>query len=170
MNKRVDGGSAIVEFAIVMPLILFILFATIEFGLIIFDWQLITNGSREGARYGTLYQSTRPTAQAIADRVERATAQLVSFGADTTPTVAVARRAFDSDTDTWEASWTDVTGTNAGCVNFRDQLRVTVSFDYEFLVLGALWRALHLFGRESDDGFVSPERQGIGARAVMLCE
>ena len=49
MFKNQRGGAA-VEFAIVLPLLALILFGTIDFALLFYNKQVITNASREGAR------------------------------------------------------------------------------------------------------------------------
>jgi len=47
-----EKGAAVVEFAIVLPLLVLILCGMIEFGLLFYNKQVITNASREGARTG----------------------------------------------------------------------------------------------------------------------
>jgi hypothetical protein len=47
-------GAAAVEFAIVLPLLLTILFGTIEWGYYFFTREIVINSAREGARVGTL--------------------------------------------------------------------------------------------------------------------
>ena len=47
-NQR---GAAAVEFAIVLPLLALILFGTIDFALLFYNKQVLTNASREGARF-----------------------------------------------------------------------------------------------------------------------
>jgi len=49
MLKNQRGGAA-VEFAIVVPLLALILFGTIDFALLFYNKQVLTNASREGAR------------------------------------------------------------------------------------------------------------------------
>ena len=49
MLKNQRGGAA-VEFAIVLPLLAIILLGTIDFALLFYNKQIITNASREGAR------------------------------------------------------------------------------------------------------------------------
>jgi Flp pilus assembly protein TadG len=51
MNR---GGVAAVEFALVAPLLFLLVFGMIEFGRMIMVQQIITNGSREGARLAVL--------------------------------------------------------------------------------------------------------------------
>jgi len=45
-------GAAVVEFAIVAPLFLLLVFGIIEFGRMVMVQQVITNAAREGARQG----------------------------------------------------------------------------------------------------------------------
>ena len=45
-------GATLVEFAIILPLLLLLIFSIIEFGLFLFNRHVITNASREGARAG----------------------------------------------------------------------------------------------------------------------
>jgi Flp pilus assembly protein TadG len=119
MSKTIKcrKGAAAVEFAIIAPLLFTIIFGIIEFGLLFFDKQVITNASREGARYGILWSPTRPTDVEITARVLTYTANhLVTFGAPTTPTVAISR------TGVWP-------GTSG------DALSVTVTYPYNFLLL-----------------------------------
>ena len=48
-NKR---GQALVELALVLPLLILLLFGTMEFGRIFHSYLVLTNASREGARAG----------------------------------------------------------------------------------------------------------------------
>ncbi len=49
-----EGGAALIEFAIVLPLMLLILFGMIDFGLFFQRYQVVTNAAREGARIAVL--------------------------------------------------------------------------------------------------------------------
>lgn len=49
-----EKGQSLVEFALVIPLLLLIVMAIIEFGLMFNAYITITNASREGARGGAL--------------------------------------------------------------------------------------------------------------------
>ena len=56
MNILNNKGAAAIEFAIVLPVLLTILFGIVEFGLIMYNKAMITNASREGARQAALYR------------------------------------------------------------------------------------------------------------------
>ena len=47
-----NRGAAAVELAICLPILTLLLFGSIEFGLLFYNQQVITNASREGARAG----------------------------------------------------------------------------------------------------------------------
>ena len=57
-RKRNRRGAAAVEFAIVAPMFFLMLFGMIEFGRMLMVQQLLTNATREGARYAVLEGST----------------------------------------------------------------------------------------------------------------
>ena len=52
-------GASLVEFALVLPLLMLILWGIIEFGLLLYNKQVITNASREGARAGIVAANPR---------------------------------------------------------------------------------------------------------------
>ncbi|MEE9495904.1 MAG: TadE/TadG family type IV pilus assembly protein, partial [Desulfobacterales bacterium] len=52
-NQR---GTAAIEFAIVLPLLMVLIFGIIEFGLVFYDKAMVTNASREAARAGIVYR------------------------------------------------------------------------------------------------------------------
>ena len=53
LNQKIgQKGVAGVEFAIVLPFLVLLIFGSIEFGLMLYNKQVITNASREGARAG----------------------------------------------------------------------------------------------------------------------
>ncbi|OPY55955.1 MAG: TadE-like protein [Pelotomaculum sp. PtaU1.Bin035] len=50
-------GQALVELALALPLLIFIIMGTMEFGRIFHSYLLITNASREGARAGIISET-----------------------------------------------------------------------------------------------------------------
>ncbi len=102
------------EFALILPLLLLILFAVIEFSSAMYDKAVITNASREGARRGIVMQPPpRVTPGEITATVTTYCASnLISFGAAPITTTV-----------------------SAACVNPGDLLTVAVSYPYNFLVL-----------------------------------
>lgn len=54
MNNKYQRGAQILEFALVLPLLLIILLMIVDFGFLVYNKAVITNASREAARYGTV--------------------------------------------------------------------------------------------------------------------
>lgn len=52
-RKKEERGAALVEFAIVAPLLFLLLFGVVEFGRAVVTFTGVTTAAREGARYGT---------------------------------------------------------------------------------------------------------------------
>ena len=127
-NLGNNKGAAAVEFALVLIPLLIIVFGIIEFGLLMYNQQIITNASREGARAGIV----APTPRLLADSggvcgtityppesikcvVDNyAKAYMITFGATNDPV-------------------TVVTGYASNAL-FGQNLQVTVSYNYGFLV------------------------------------
>jgi Flp pilus assembly protein TadG len=65
MRRLNERGAVAAEFALLLPVFMILLFGTIEFGMIMYSRELITNASREGARAGIIQVSPKPTAGTI---------------------------------------------------------------------------------------------------------
>ena len=50
-----EGGQSLVEFALVLPIFLLVLFAIIDFGMAFHAWIVVTNSAREGGRLGSVH-------------------------------------------------------------------------------------------------------------------
>lgn len=62
-------GVALVELALVAPILVIVLFGIVEFGFIMYSKGVITNASREGARLGVVLSSPRKTQAEIEAKV-----------------------------------------------------------------------------------------------------
>jgi len=90
MKKKIiikdQKGAAIVEFAIVLPLLILLFVGVCEFGLLWYNSQIIINASREGARAGIAraadaHDPPQPSLPLIADIVnDYCDGRLVTFG------------------------------------------------------------------------------------------
>src|SRR5689334_7338010 len=60
-HMREDSGQALVEFALVIPLLLLVLFAIIHFGKAFNYWNDATHLTAEGARYAEVNRLPNPT-------------------------------------------------------------------------------------------------------------
>lgn len=61
MQKQNERGAAAAEFALLLPVLLTILFGIMEFGMIMYGREVVTNASREAARAGIIQVSPKPT-------------------------------------------------------------------------------------------------------------
>lgn len=55
---RSERGAALVEFALVVPLLMMMMCATIDFGLAVYTLNNLTAAAREGGRYGAVLDKT----------------------------------------------------------------------------------------------------------------
>jgi Flp pilus assembly protein TadG len=124
IGKR-DSGQTLVEFALVLPLLVIVLFGMVEFSLVMYNQAMITNAAREGARFAGLFRSNgtsgdfEPYTSAEIQSVVAGylNNHLVTFSGPPNPPPAVVVPAIISDTD-------------------RGAVRtVTVTYPYSFLVL-----------------------------------
>ena len=58
--SRRDAGQSMVEFALILPLLVMVLFGIIELGILLNTYIGLTNSAREAARAGAIYQVTTP--------------------------------------------------------------------------------------------------------------
>jgi len=73
MSGRTDArarAAAVVEFAVILPLLLTILFGIIEYGWVFMVRQTLQTAAREGCRVAVLQTSVEPYANVL-DRVEQ---------------------------------------------------------------------------------------------------
>ena len=124
-----EQGASLVEFALVAPLLLIITFGVIEFGVMLYNQQVITNAARKGARRGIVQQApSRIDGEEIADTVsDYADDHVISFLSTAGPPEVTTSVTCD-------------VGTCAGniCNKFGDNLAVTVSYTFHYLVIGNL--------------------------------
>lgn len=52
--RRTEKGQALVEMALVLPILIIIVFGIVEFGRIMNTYLIVTNAAREGARHGVV--------------------------------------------------------------------------------------------------------------------
>jgi len=95
-NQR---GAAVVEFALILPILLLLLVGTIDASLALYDKAVITNASREGARAGIVARSPPLTDAQIQGVVERyLQGALVSLGSTSAlPAVQIQKGTWNGD-------------------------------------------------------------------------
>ena len=61
MEAKRRRGAVAIETALMFPLLVLLIFGMIEFGLLLYNRQVLTNASREGARFGIVQDTPRRT-------------------------------------------------------------------------------------------------------------
>lgn len=112
---RNQKGAALVEFAIVLPLLLVLVFGMIEFSIMFYDKAVITNAGREGARAGIVYDFPARISTGDIETIvgNYCSGRLITFGSTNQETTTVS----------------------GPCTNAGDTITVTVTYPYDFLVL-----------------------------------
>ncbi len=109
MKIMSESGVAAIEFALVSPILIFLLFAIIEFSIVLYDKAIITNASREAARSATVFNGDPSDAAVNAVVDSYLSNHLISLGSNNTHSVVVSQTGGD--------------------------LTVSVNYTYDFLVL-----------------------------------
>jgi len=115
-RKRLNQkGAAAVEFALVLPVLLILVFGIVEFSVALYDKAVITNASREGARAGIVFRVPPMTDGEILDTISTyCQNRLLTFGTPTQVTTTIVRE---------------------GAGASGDDLTVQVQYQYGFLVI-----------------------------------
>lgn len=66
-NMTDERGQAMLEMALVLPLLLLILLGIVDFGRVLLIQQTVTEAARDAARYASIGDTDAEVAQAIAD-------------------------------------------------------------------------------------------------------
>ncbi len=150
MRRSNERGVSAVEFALLLPLFLIILFGIIEFSFMLYDKQLISNASRSGARTGILATTPRPGLSDIQTAVysslqdSNGKCLLITFASGSSGSCA------NNVTVDVGSLCTDSNVPSTG-------LQVTVTYPYTFLMLG----------KASFGGIANPV---LTASTTMRCE
>ena len=115
-------GAAVVEFALILPILLILLVGTIDASLALYDKAVITNASREGARAGIVARSPSLTDAQIQQIVQNyLQGALVSLGSTSAlPAVQIQKGIWNGD----------------------PTLQVTVRYTFQGVGLGSLFDSL----------------------------
>ena len=63
-----DKGQTLVEFVLLLPIIILLVFGLFDFGRIVYYKSVLTNAAREGARYGSTDPSSTSSIEAAVER------------------------------------------------------------------------------------------------------
>ena len=111
-KKNPERGAVIVEFAILLPFLFSILVGTVEFGLLFYNKQVLTNASREGARAGISHITENEIKTIV---VNYSNGRLITFGA--------GQNVVDGDVTV-----------DGALGSYPDNLDVSIAYKYTFLV------------------------------------
>jgi Flp pilus assembly protein TadG len=110
IQKLNERGVVAAEFALLLPVLLLILFGIIEFGMMMYGREVVTNAAREGARAGIVQGPPKRTASEITTIADNYLTGTGINPADVT-----------------------FTATGAGLLN-PNTLTVTATYNYNFLI------------------------------------
>lgn len=121
-RSNTQRGAAVVEFALILPILLGLLIGGIDLSLALYDKAVITNASREGARAGIVARNPQLSDAQIRQVVNQyAQSALVNLGANpASPTVVIQKGSLSGD----------------------PTLQVTVSYTFQGIGLGSLFQSL----------------------------
>ena len=68
--RKGEDGQALLEFALVLPIFLLVLFAIVDFGMAFHAWITVTNSAREGARIGAVHAPSAAIEQRVRDTAD----------------------------------------------------------------------------------------------------
>lgn len=63
--RQSDAGQSLVEFTLILPLLLILLFAIVDFGRAFYTWNSLSNAAREGARVAAVQGSNAQINSAV---------------------------------------------------------------------------------------------------------
>jgi Flp pilus assembly protein TadG len=157
MLRHNHKGAALLEFAIILPFLLVLVFGMIEFGLIVYNKQVITNASREGARWAIGQPSTGPlrTTASVNIVVQDywTKNRLISFGSGHPVTTIIDKAG----------GILPATGQNVCAIATppNKDIQVQVTYQYEFLVFDSI---VQLVGGSQNNTI------SISGSTIMRCE
>ena len=146
-NKESQRGSVVIEFALVLPLLLILFAGITEFGIAYYNKQVITNASREGARFGIYVWTETGEVESIVrnyifpkDENGDEKFRLIAFGSYSDPVVNSEHLV----------------------KNGSEYLRVKVDFEYDYLIFSVI---INTFNNIFNAGFGSTIE--IGSSTTM---
>jgi Flp pilus assembly protein TadG len=130
-NLRRQEGQAMVEFVIVAPIVLLLVFGLVQFGILFNNYVALTDAVRNGARQAAVSRSLQDPVTTTVNRVTRAAGHLK------TGDLQVTVDPFDpaTGTPTW-AQGGDVT--------------VTAKYPYSINLLGIVVKSGHLTSQTTE--------------------
>jgi Flp pilus assembly protein TadG len=130
-STRKQKGAQAVEFALVLPFLVLVIFAVLDFGILVYNKAIITNASREAARRGTMFTAATWNAANVAQIA-------CNYARNTVITVAPASAGRTNATCTGTADPT-ITVTPIAAPAFNDPITVTINYTVRGFTMGSWW-------------------------------
>jgi hypothetical protein len=113
-RAKYSAGQELVEFALVLPLLLLVVFGAVDLGRLFHAYITISNAAREGARYGIIYPEDTAGILTITRREAQAS------GLDLNPAVSAVIVSFPQG------------------IGQQSPIRVTVTYHFHLILAGIL--------------------------------
>lgn len=103
-----ESGVAAIEFALILPIFLLLLFGIVNYGILMYDQAVITNAAREGARWASIHTTGNikcsSSALGNADPCQVSNSytntNLITFGSSAISTTTASGTGISGDTTT----------------------------------------------------------------------
>ena len=128
MDRNKQKGSQAVEFALVLPFLILIIFAVLDFGIIVYDKAIITNASREAARQGVVLSTATWNPAAIKQ-----------VACDYAKSALITVRTGTRNANCTGTADPVITMTPTAAPAFNTPVTVTVSYAVNGFSLGSWW-------------------------------
>jgi Flp pilus assembly protein TadG len=102
-RRREQRGQALVELALVLPIMLLLLLGIVQFGTVFRDYIALTDATRVGARQASVARSIQPDTARVPNVVARVQKAAVNLDPNKM-TITVTPVKIDGVTPGWEAS------------------------------------------------------------------
>ena len=102
-RSRREGGQALVELALVLPIFLMLLLGIVQFGTIFRDYIALTDATRVGGRQAAVARSIQPDTDRIPNVIAKVQKAAVNLDKNKM-TITVTPVKLDGVTPGWEAS------------------------------------------------------------------
>jgi Flp pilus assembly protein TadG len=135
-RRSSEGGQAVIELALTLPLLLVVVFGIIDFGFMFQRYEAVTNAAREGARIGVLADYTATEAQ------NRALDYLVASGLNG-PIRACGTGTIVRNSRCAQMTTATVTVAGSTPVKTVNQVTMVVEYDHQYQFVGPI---MGLFG------------------------
>ncbi|MBD3292805.1 MAG: hypothetical protein GF393_07750 [Armatimonadia bacterium] len=149
-RSRARGGNMTVEFALLAPILLTLVFGGIEAAMIARTLVVTNYAANQGRRAAALGRTPSEISRVVRDKVTGLSSERV--------TVQTHRRTIDRATGSW-GNWRSLgTGESGNDAQGGDEIRVRVSYRHQMLFGG------NFIGMTSEDGEIELSTQSVALR------